>query len=120
MIDSHAGAANDQLALNRKVVASSEAGFSSRSNIIEAKTTINAVMKLSRTMRNRRASTMSASALAGSVNRNIGRLLATCTIETAIGSALRLVISQPEAVSDIAMPLRDNVVAIQITVKGVC
>ena len=61
---------------------------------------------------------MSASAPAGSVNRNIGRLLATCTIETARGSALRFVISHAEAVSDIAMPVRANVLAIQITAKG--
>ena len=80
--------------------------------------TISAVMKLSSAIRNRRASTISARAPAGSVNRNIGRLLATCTIDTALGSAFRLVISQPEAVSDIAMPVSEQVVAAQITANG--
>ena len=61
---------------------------------------------------------MSASAPAGNVNRNIGRLLATCTIDTARGAALRFVINHAEAVSDIAMPVRANVLAAQITAKA--
>jgi uridylate kinase len=52
------------------------------------------------------------------VNINIGRLLATCTNATALGSALRFVIIQPEAVSDIAMPVRAKVLANQITAHG--
>ena len=63
---------------------------------------------------------MSASAPAGMVNRNIDRLLAACTIVTARGSALRLVISHAEAVSEIATPVSEQVVAIHITVKAMC
>ena len=60
----------------------------------------------------------SASAPAGSVNRNSGRLTATWTRETAIGSGLRLVISQPDAVSNIAVPTLEKMLAVQITVKA--
>src|SRR5277367_3308244 len=77
-----------------------------------------AVMSVSTTIRNRRGSTMSASAPAGNVNRNIGRLLATCTIDTARGAALRFVINHAEAVSDIAMPVKANVLATHITAKA--
>jgi hypothetical protein len=44
---------------------------------------------------------MSTSAPAGIANRNIGRLFATCTIETMSGWGSRLVMSQPEATLDI-------------------
>src|SRR5580704_15343276 len=81
---------------------------------------INIVMTLSSVIRKRRASTRSASTPAGSVNRNIGRLLATSTMETERGSASRLVMSQDEAVSDIATPVSEQVVATQITENGRC
>ena len=61
---------------------------------------------------------MSASAPAGRVHRNIGRLLATCTSETALGSGFRLVISQAEAVSEMANPVSEQVVATHITANG--
>jgi hypothetical protein len=60
----------------------------------------------------------SASAPAGKVNKNNGRLTATWTMETTIGSALRLVINQPEPVSNIAVPTLETIVAVQITVKA--
>ena len=69
-------------------------------------------------MRKRRASMMSASAPAGSMNRNIGKLVATCTNETENGSALRLVISQPDAVSFIAIPIRPIVLTVHMTANG--
>jgi hypothetical protein len=47
-------------------------------------------------------------------------LLATWTKETARGSASIVVINQAEAASEIAMPVRDNDVAAQITAKGRC
>src|SRR5271163_2818848 len=81
-------------------------------------TPIMTVMSVSTTIRNRRGSTMSASAPAGNVNRNIGRLLATCTIDTARGAALRFVINHAEAVSDIAMPVKANVLATHIAAKA--
>jgi len=66
-------------------------------------------------MRNLRLSTMSVSAPAGIANRNIGRLLATCTRETTSGAELRLIISQPEAAVYIHQPTFETTVAVQIT-----
>src|SRR5580692_5854890 len=57
---------------------------------------------------------MSASAPAGIANRNIGRLFATCTMETMNGSGSRLVMSQAEATLYIQPPMLDTTVAIQI------
>jgi hypothetical protein len=68
-------------------------------------------------MRNRRLSTMSASAPAGSANKNIGRLVATWTSETINGSALRVVISQPAAALYIQVPMFEITVAIHSTVN---
>src|SRR5277367_5547645 len=83
------------------------------------KSPIKAVTKVSRMIRNRRGATISASTPAGTVHRNIGRVLATCTSETALGSGFRLVISQAEAVSEIASPVNEQVVATHITANGV-
>ena len=68
--------------------------------------------------RNRRGSTISARAPAGKVQRNIGKLLATCTRETALGSGLRVVISHADEVSEIARPVSEKVVATHMTTKG--
>ena len=64
----------------------------SAANAVEV--TITAVSPM---IKNTRRSTMSTSAPAGIANRNIGRLLATCTSDTISGLASRLVISHPEA-----------------------
>ena len=61
----------------------------------------------------RRGSTMSAMAPAGSVNRKIGSVVAVRTSETPNGSRLKVVISQPDAVSYIAMPIIAQVLAVQ-------
>ena len=74
--------------------------------------------RVSRRIRNRRASTMSAKAPAGTVQRNIGKLLATWTSDTALGSGFRVVINQAEEVSEIARPVSETVVATHITTKG--
>src|SRR5208283_4738731 len=66
-------------------------------------------------IKRRRRSTMSASAPAGIANRNMGRLLATCTRETMNGSGLRLVMSQPDATLYIQPPMFETTVAVQIT-----
>ena len=63
--------------------------------------------------RNRRRSTMLTSAPAGIANRNVGRLFATCTIETRNGSESRLVMSQPET-RYIHAPIFETTVAVQI------
>src|SRR3984957_18681792 len=83
------------------------------------KSPIKAVTKVSSMIRNLRGATMSAITPAGTVHRNIGRVLATCTSETALGSGFRLVISQAEAVSEIASPVNEQVVATHITANGV-
>ena len=66
-------------------------------------------------MRNLRLSTMSARAPAGRANRNIGNVVATCTIETMNGSGLSVVMSQPDAALYIQLPMFANTVAVQST-----
>src|ERR1700678_1972540 len=83
------------------------------------KSPIKAVTRVSSMIRNLRGATISASTPAGTVQRNIGRVLAICNSETALGSGFRLVISQAEAVSEIASPVNEQVVATHITAKGV-
>ena len=61
----------------------------------------------------------SASAPDGRVNRNSGRLTATCTKDTIIGLASRLVISQPDAVSNMAVPTFDRTLAVHMTVNAI-
>jgi hypothetical protein len=60
----------------------------------------------------------SAKAPEGRVNRNNGRLTATCTRDTVIGLASRLVINQPDAVSNIAVPTFETRLAVHITVNA--
>ena len=62
----------------------------------------------------------SAKAPEGRVNRNNGRLTATCTRDTVIGLASRLVINQPDAVSNIAVPTFETKLAVHITVNARC
>src|SRR5271166_2386461 len=69
-------------------------------------------------IRSRRGSTTSVSAPAGIVSRNIGAMVETCTADTIRGFGLRLVISQLEAVSNIAAPTADTELAIRMTVKA--
>src|SRR5271156_2908179 len=118
MIASQAGEFNAHAALKRKVVANSQKGVASPRKTSAPKTASSAAMTSETMMRNRRGSTTSARTPAGNVNRNIERLLATCTAETDCGSALSFVISQPEAVSYMAIPINAPVLASQITAKG--
>ena len=60
----------------------------------------------------------SAKAPDGRVNRNSGRLTATWTRDTIIGFASRLVISQPDAVSNMAVPTFDRTLAVHMTVNA--
>ena len=75
-------------------------------------------MATSTIMSNRRESMTSANAPAGKVNKNSGRLIATWTKDTVIGSALRPVVSQPDAVSNIAVPTFDTTLAVPMTVNA--
>src|SRR5215471_635068 len=69
-------------------------------------------------MRSLRLSTTSASAPAGSANRNMGSDEATCTSETEKGAGSRLVISQPAAALCIHVPMLETTVAVQSTAKA--
>src|SRR5271169_1058568 len=69
-------------------------------------------------MRNLRLSKISASAPAGSANKQIGSVLADATSATSNGSGLRLVISQPQAALYIQPPTLETNVAVQITAKA--
>jgi hypothetical protein len=60
---------------------------------------------------------MSASAPAGIANRNIGKVVATWTIETMNGSGLRSLISQPHAALYIQPPILEMTVAPHTTEK---
>ena len=75
------------------------------------------MMNSSPATRNLRRSTISLSAPAGIASRNIGRLVATCTMATMKGLESRLVMSHPEAAEDIHPPMFETTVAIQMTVK---
>src|SRR5262245_15644728 len=79
-----------------------------------------AVAASSAMMRNFRLSTISASAPAGTANRNIGSVVATWTMETTSGSGLRLVISQPDAALYIQVPTLATTVATHSTVYAEC
>ena len=75
------------------------------------------MMESSPNSRNLRRSTISLSAPAGIASRNIGRLVATWTIDTMKGLESRLVMSQPEAAVDIQPPMFDTTVPIQMIVN---
>jgi hypothetical protein len=83
-----------------------------------AKITDTAKIAVSTAMSNRRESRTSASAPAGKVKRNKGGLTATCTRETINGFGSMLVINQPDAVSNIAVPTSETTLTLHMTVKA--
>ena len=89
-IDCHAGATMAAPASIRNVNSSSVSGVTSSSQTSAANSAETTTIALSATISSRRLSTMSASAPAGSANRNIGRLVATWTSDTISGSMLEL------------------------------
>ena len=99
----------------RKVNNNRLPGVARPGQTIAAKAAAVAVVRNSATIRNLRLSTMSAKAPAGSANRNIGNVVATCTIDTMNGSGLRLVISHPEAALYIQLPMLAMTVAVHKT-----
>src|SRR5271166_3206450 len=103
---------------SRKVVASRSAGVARFSDTRPAKMTETARIASSTAISNRRESITSARAPAGRVNRNKGKLTATWTRDTVTGLASRLVISQPDAVSNIAVPMFDRTLAVHMTVNA--
>src|SRR5271157_1680913 len=118
VVDPQAGEVSAPPTPSRKVVASRSAGVARSSDTRPAKITETARIASSTAISNRRESMTSATAPAGRVNRNKGKLTATWTRDTVIGLASRLVISQPDAVSNMAVPTFDITLAVQITVNA--
>ena len=115
---SHAGAASAPVAPRKNVVASNTVGVAKCKVTTAAKTIDIAVTESWEPISSLRESTMSVSAPAGKVMRNIGNVVATWTAETIIGSGLRLVINQLIDVSNIANPTFDAELAIRMTVNA--
>src|SRR5271154_6227201 len=118
VITSHAGAAKAPLPPRQNAVASSTPGVAQCIATIDAKAMDIAVTAICAPISILRASMMSVSAPAGRVSRNIGRVVATWTADTIIGSGLRLVMSQFDEVSNIANPTFDAELAISIIVNA--
>src|SRR5580700_1319535 len=114
----HAGEVRAPPTPSRNVVASKSEGVARFRETRPAKTTETARIATSTAINRRRESMTSAKAPEGRVNRNNGRLTATCTRDTVIGLASRLVINQPEAVSNIAVPTFETRLAVHITVNA--
>src|SRR5438105_14129804 len=96
----------------RKVKSNRLPGVARSNHTIAAKMAETTVIAISAQMRSFRRSMMSASAPAGSANRNIGSVVATWTIDTMNASGLRLVISQPDAALNIHPPMFATTVAV--------
>ena len=71
-------------------------------------------------MRNRRLSTISASAPDGIANKNIGKLEATCTRETITGDESSEVMSHADVELYIQPPIFETRVAVQMIVYERC
>jgi hypothetical protein len=118
MIAPQAGDVSAPPTPNKKVVANRSVGVARPTETKTAKTTDTAKIAVSTAMSSRRESRTSASAPAGKVKRNNGRLTATWTSETVIGLGSMLVINQPDAVSNIAVPMLDTRLTVHRTVKA--
>ena len=115
---SHAGAASAPPMPSKNDVARSEVGLSIPTETAAAKGIEIVTIAACAAIRSRRGSTTSLSAPAGRVKRNIGKVVATWTAETIRGLGLRLVISQAEAVSNIANPTLESELATRMTAKA--
>ncbi len=118
VIKSQPGAASAPPTPRKKVVASRMDGVAQWSETTAAKAMEIAATAICEPISRRRASTMSTSAPAGKVSRNIGSEVATWTADTIIGSGSRLVISQLIDVSNMPMPMFEIELAIRMTVKA--
>ena len=85
-----------------------------------ASTPITNIWIVSTTNRRRRRSRMSARAPAGSPKRNIGNIVATCTMATVRGSASSVVINHPAAALCIHPPMLETTVTVHTTAKAAC
>jgi hypothetical protein len=82
------------------------------------RSSITASIKICATMRSLRRSTMSASAPAGSANRNIGSAVAALTSDTQIGDGSSVVISQPVPTLATQAPIFATSVAVHTVRKA--
>ena len=115
---SHAGAASAPPTPSKNDVASSADGLASPTDTAAANANETAATPACATISSLRGSTTSVSAPAGKVKRNKGKVVAIWTAETILGLGLRLVISQPEPVSNIANPTLEREVAARMTTKA--
>ena len=92
-----AGAVMADPAPTRNANSNRLSGVTRCSQTITANPVAKATLTASPAIRNLRRSTISTSAPAGTASRKIGRLVATCTIDTSSGEESRFVISQLEA-----------------------
>src|SRR6185437_1727556 len=97
---------------SNNVLAVTRSAETKPANITETRVTSASKVRIKR-----RLSMMSASAPAGSANRNIGRLAAACTRATIKGSESRLVINQPAAALYIQPPMLETTVAAHSNLK---
>jgi len=96
------------------------AGLTRSAETSAAKIAETMVIKISRTMIKRRLSMISASAPAGTANRNSGRAFAAWTRDTVKGLASRLIINQLEEALNIQPPTFETTVATHSMVKMRC
>jgi hypothetical protein len=116
-IDCQAGASRAESVLLTNMNSSNVHAVTRLVETRTANTTETRVTRTSRARMKRRLSMMSASAPAGSANRNIGKLAAACTRDTIKGSESRLVINQPAAALYIQPPMLATTVAAQSSLK---
>src|ERR1700730_6996345 len=117
-IESQAGRLIAHAALSRNVVKSSIMGEARSKDTTAAKIEIRTAVAQETATMSFRGLKMSAIAPAGRVKRNIGRFVAACTSETSSGLRSSVVISQPDAVSYMAMPIIAVVLASQRVAKA--
>src|SRR5262249_52560154 len=115
-----AGAVSAATTPSRKVKNSRTGGLTRASDTSAAIAVETHIAALTTASSSRRVSRMSASAPAGSANRNIGTLVATWTRETTRGSGVSVVISQPAAALYIQVPMFATTVAIHRTENVAC
>ncbi len=113
-----AGVSNAEPASSTKIRMRSVIGVIAPITVSTHSTTITASMKICAMMRSLRRSTMSASAPAGSANRNIGSAVAAPTSDTQIGDGSSVVINQAVPTLAIQAPTFATNVAVHTVRKA--
>ena len=113
----HAGIVKTVAIPDRKINVSSQFGVTQSSHTKIANRAATATAAICTVIRSRRRSMMSASAPAGRLNMNMGRVVAAWTRATSNGSGRRVVISHPAAAFCIQLPMLETTVAAQSIAK---